>query len=395
MCSYHGWVYDVDGTCLDIPLPKGEEEEAEKFKATVCQGAYKAFERNGLVFAYMGPSEEEPPFPEWESDFTIHPDDELVPFSNFQHCNWLQVQDNAADQYHHIPLHTTAVVAGHEQGTTFGEVGAAPYLVRPDLQFFPVHNGTGMAWTSSRRVDDEKLFVRINHQALPNLSFHSYLFEDGTQKKHFSRLHMIRWTVPVDDTNSKMIGWRVIGPNIDPRDIGNKQLVGYENMDFLEGQVAMRRPDRQNYGQGELPPIPKNHRERDCYKDAQYAPGDYEVIITQRPIAVHALERPMKADGGVFLFRKLLRDAVTGNNKDASPEAIRAWLKDTGGAPNSYCSGHVLAVPVAKTQEEEVERRRDVARQIIDSLNASDGLKGVERDEFITGRLVEIENSNS
>lgn len=51
----------------------------------------------------------------------------MVPYSNFYPCNWLQVQDNAADQYHHIPLHSTAVVPGHEQGTTFGEAGAALY----------------------------------------------------------------------------------------------------------------------------------------------------------------------------------------------------------------------------------------------------------------------------
>ncbi|MBT5514643.1 MAG: Rieske 2Fe-2S domain-containing protein [Rhodospirillaceae bacterium] len=393
MCSYHGWVYDVDGTCLEVPAPTGEEEEAEKFRKSVCQGAYKAFERHGLVFAYMGPAEEAPPFPEWESDFSVHPDDELVPFSNFQHCNWLQVQDNAADQYHHIPLHTTAVVPGHEQGTTFGEAGAAPYLVRPDLQFFPVHNGTGMAWTSSRRVDDEKIFIRVNHQALPNLSFHSYLFEDGTEKKHFSRLHMIRWTVSVDDTNSKMIGWRVVGKNIDPREVGTKHLIGYETIDFLEGQVAMRRPERATYGQGEKPPIPKDHRDRDCYKDAQYAPGDYEVIITQRPIAVHALERPMKADGGVYLFRKLLREAVNGGNKDAAPEAIREWLKSVNATPNSYCSGHVLEVPAAETLEDEVKRRRDVARAVIDVLHDSDELKGAERTKMVTARLEEIEKT--
>ncbi len=314
-------------------------------------------------------------------------------FSNFQHCNWLQVQDNSADQDHHIPLHTTAVVPGHEQGTTFGEAGANPYLVRPDLQFFPVHEGRGMAWSSSRRIDDEKIFIRVNHQALPNLSFHSYLFEDGKEKKHFSRLHMIRWTVPVDNTNSKMIGWRVIGPNIDPRDIGNKSMVGYENMDFLEGQVAMRRQERKNYGQGELPPIPEDHRKRDCYKDAQYAPGDYEAIITQRPIAVHALENPMKADGGVYLFRKLLRDAVTGKNPAASAEAVRAWLEDMDGKPNSYCGGNVLEVPKAADLKEEVERRRAVAQAVIDATHESDGMTGAERESFIREKLAELEAS--
>jgi phenylpropionate dioxygenase-like ring-hydroxylating dioxygenase large terminal subunit len=103
MCCYHGFVFDVDGMCLEVPFPKGEEQEAARAKEKICQGAYKAFERDGLVFAYMGPPEEEPPFPDWENGFTVHPDDHLAAYSNFQTCNWLQVQDNSADQYHPPP----------------------------------------------------------------------------------------------------------------------------------------------------------------------------------------------------------------------------------------------------------------------------------------------------
>jgi nitrite reductase/ring-hydroxylating ferredoxin subunit len=395
MCCYHGFHWDVDGTCLDAPFPTGEEREAEAFRKTICQGAYKTFERNGLIFAYMGPPEEEPPFPEWEGDFTVHPDDELVPYSNWQHCNWLQVQDNAADQYHHIPLHTTAVVPGHFQGTTFGEAGAAPYLVRPDLQFFPIHEGRGMAWTSSRRVNSDRIFIRINHQVLPNVSFHTYLFEDGATRKHFSRMHMQRWTVPVDDVNSKMIGWRVVGPNIDTRGIigdHNKHLIGYETIDFLEGQVAMRRPERfGKYKPEDLPPIPANHRERSCYKDAQYAPGDYEAIISQRPIAIHALETPMKFDAGLYLFRKLLRDGVRGKNRAASPDGFRKWLESVGRAPNSYCCGNVLEVPEAPTIDEEVQRRRLLAKRLIDIITESDRLQGSSRTEFVKRKFAELE----
>lgn len=396
MCCYHGFQWDVDGTCIDAPFPVGEEKEAEAFRKTICQGAYKAFEFHGLVFAYMGPPEEEPPFPRWEDDFTVHPDDEFVPYSNWQHCNWLQVQDNAADQYHHTPLHSTAVVPGHSQGTTFGELGANPFMVRPDLQFFPVHEGRGMAWTSSRRVGPERIFIRINHQILPNISFHSYVFEDGAKRKHFSRVHLHRWTVPVDDVNSKMMGWRIVGPHIDPRGVigeDKKHLIGYESIDFLEGQVAMRRPERfGKYKPEDLPPIPPNHRERSCYKDAQYAPGDYEAVNSQRPIAVHALETPMKFDTGLYLFRKLLRDAIRGKNPSASPENFRTWLQGLGGAPNTYCSGNVLEIREAPTMEEEVPRRRQVAKRMIDTLTESDRLKGVERVEFIRQRLSAIES---
>jgi len=391
MCSYHGFRFDVDGSCLEVPMPTGEEEEGRRLAKTICQGAYKAIEQHGLVFAYMGPPEEEPPFPYWEEDFTCHSDDKLVAFSNVQTCNWLQVQDNAADQFHHTPLHTTAVIEGHEQGTTFGEAGAAAYVIRPDLQFFPVHEGRSMAWTSSRRVDDDYLFIRINHQILPNVSFHSYLFEDGKASKHFSRVHMYRWTVPIDDTTCKMIGWRAIGPNIDPRDVGNESLVGFEKIDFLEGQCGIRRPERATYDDDDLPVPPKHHRERDCYRDSQRAPGDYEATASQRPIAVHALENPMKFDGGVYLSRKQLRDAVTERNEKATGAGWKEWLESVDGKPNTYCSGNVLKVPIGDSAEEEVERRRVVAQRCIQAITDGDEMPSAERDAFIKDKMAEIE----
>ncbi len=394
-CCYHGMVFDVDGSCLHVPFPKGEENEADRYARSIQQGAYKAFERHGLVFAYMGPPEKEPPFPEWEGDFTVLPGDELVAYSNFQHCNWLQVQDNAADNFHPTALHAAKnVVGGHFQGTTFDEVGAASMEVAPDMQFIPVHQGRGLACAGARRVDKDRLFVRVQHQVLPNLSLHAYTSEDGSKKKHFSRFHIVRWTVPVDDENSKMIGWRVMGPGIDTRGIGRKDLVGYETIDFLEGQVAMRRPERfGKYALEDLPPIPTNHRERDNYKETQYAPGDYEAIISQRPIAVHALEHPTKFDAGLYLFRKLLRDALRGANPAADAEHFAAWLRELGGTPNSYCSGNVLDIPEGSTPEEEVARRRKVAKAVVAILTESDRMKGDARATFVKDKFAELEKT--
>lgn len=397
MCCYHGMVFDVDGTCLHVPFPKGEEEEGKKYAASIRQGAYKAFERNGLVFAYMGPPEEEPPFPEWEQNFTVAPTDELVAFSNFQHCNWLQVQDNAADNFHPTALHAAKnVVEGNFQGTTFDEVGAASMEVAPDMQFIPVQGGRSLACAGARRASKDNLFVRVQHQVLPNLSLHAYTSEDGLKPKHFSRFHIIRWTVPVDDVNSKMIGWRVMGPGIDTRGVGNKEMVGYETIDFLEGQVAMRRPERfGDYKLEDLPPIPSNHRARHNYKDCQYAPGDYEAIISQRPIAVHALENPTKFDAGVYMFRKMLRDAVRGINKEATPEGFAEWLVSFGGAPNSFCSGNVLEIPEVEDVAMEIQRRRQVTREIVRILTESEKMHGAEREEFVKKNMMQLERSFS
>ncbi len=394
-CCYHGMVFDVDGTCLHVPYPSGEDKEAQKFACSIQQGAYKAFERHGLVFAYMGPPDKEPPFPEWESNFTVAETDELVPYSNYQHCNWLQVQDNAADNYHPTALHAGKnVVGGAYQGTTFDEVGAASMEVAPDMQFVPIHQGRGLACAGARRVNKDRLFVRVQHQVLPNLSLHAYTSEDGSARKHFSRFHIIRWTVPIDDTNSKMIGWRVMGPSIDTRGICDKSLVGYESIDFLEGQVAMRRPERfGEYKLEDLPPIPDNHRERANYKDAQKAPGDYEAIISQRPIAVHALEHPTKFDAGLYAFRKMLRDAVRGANPAAEAANFAEWLRTVDAAPNSYCSGNVLEIAEGSTPEEEVARRRKVAKAVVAILTESDKMKGDARDTFVKEKFAELEKT--
>jgi hypothetical protein len=260
--------------------------------------------------------------------------------------------------------------------------------VPPDMQFIPVHGGRGLACAGARRSDDDHMYIRVQHQVLPNLSLHAYTSEDGHRKKLFGRFHMIRWTVPVDDLNTKMVGWRVMGPGIDTRGIGDKRMVGYETIDFLEGQVAMRRPERfGQYKLEDMPPIPSDHRARESYKDCQYAPGDYEAIVSQRPIAVHALENPTKFDAGLYMFRKLLRDAVRGSNPKAGPEEFAAWLRDCGGEPNSYCSGNVFELPVGRTTEEEVTLRRHLARRVVDIISESDSLKGDERAGFVKQKL--------
>jgi len=190
------------------------------------------------------------------------------------------------------------------------------------------------------------------------------------------------------------VGWRVMGPGIDTRGIGDKGMVGYETIDFLEGQVAMRRPERfGKYKLEDMPPIPSDHRARENYKECQYAPGDYEAIISQRPIAVHALENPTKFDAGVFLFRKLLRDAVRGTNAAANPRNFAEWLAEVGGAPNSYCSGNVFEIPEGATVEEEVAQRRKVTRQIVSIITESESLKGEERAAFVREKLDLLEHS--
>jgi nitrite reductase/ring-hydroxylating ferredoxin subunit len=58
-CVYHGFEYDVDGNCLDMPNVPPQYDYKNKIKAK----AYKTLERNGLIWVYMGPRTEPPGLP--------------------------------------------------------------------------------------------------------------------------------------------------------------------------------------------------------------------------------------------------------------------------------------------------------------------------------------------
>src|SRR4051794_22064983 len=111
-CCYHGWLYDAQGQCLEMPC------ETEEFRTAmdVWQPAYPTHEYGGLVFAYMGPPGTEPLFPHYD---IIDPDkgEDVVlrgmrlwgdyAVGMVKDCNWLQHWENIVDPWHLVMLHQT------------------------------------------------------------------------------------------------------------------------------------------------------------------------------------------------------------------------------------------------------------------------------------------------
>src|SRR3984893_4474558 len=60
-CVYHGWKFDVDGTCIDMPNEPAESDFRTKVKAV----AYPSAEWGGFVWIYMGPSDRQPALPNY------------------------------------------------------------------------------------------------------------------------------------------------------------------------------------------------------------------------------------------------------------------------------------------------------------------------------------------
>ena len=101
-CIYHGWKFDVAGTCLDMPNVTPQQDFKHKVKAK----AYQAVERAGVVWVYMGTRAEAPPLPGLE--ILDVPDDEVKVSFIQRDCNYLQALEGDIDSSHFGFLH-----AGH------------------------------------------------------------------------------------------------------------------------------------------------------------------------------------------------------------------------------------------------------------------------------------------
>ena len=100
-CVYHGWKFDVEGNCVDLPnVPEGET-----FKAKVQLQSYPVVEAGDLLWAYMGPADKKPPMPgfDWLGLPSTH---RYV--KKFQlECNYLQAMEGDYDASHASFLHST------------------------------------------------------------------------------------------------------------------------------------------------------------------------------------------------------------------------------------------------------------------------------------------------
>src|SRR6201987_3521079 len=58
-CVYHGWKFDVTGACLEMP----NEPPEYRFNKKVRTTASPTREYGGIIWAYLGPPDRQPPLP--------------------------------------------------------------------------------------------------------------------------------------------------------------------------------------------------------------------------------------------------------------------------------------------------------------------------------------------
>ena len=313
-CCYHGWVFDVDGRCLETP----GEPAGSRLRERVCQGAYPTHEFTGLIFAYLGPPDRQPAFPLYDS-YAV-PGHTLMPAAKFAlPCNWLQVKDNSMDPVHTAFLH--ALSSGYQFTAAFGAV--------PELDW--VLTEAGMVYIATRRVG-QLVWVRVCDFMPPNVHQFTREIEEASTEKPASRPVIIRWAVPNDDTGTTNFELAQVDPT----------------WGLTPEQVA-----RPGFGQADDRP----------YAERQRFPADFDAQSSQRTIAVHALEHLAYTDRGVIMLRRIVRDgirAVAGGGDPYGTERL------DGKVIRTFTQDLVLRIPPAPTPEADRRLLRATGRRVVE-----------------------------
>lgn len=99
-CPYHGWKYDVDGQCVEVPSEPEESGYCQKIKLN----SYPCVEQGGIIWTYMGHESEKPPLPQYEWNL-VPPENRFVS-KRWQECNYLQAMEGGIDSSHVSFLHS-------------------------------------------------------------------------------------------------------------------------------------------------------------------------------------------------------------------------------------------------------------------------------------------------
>lgn len=188
-CCYHGWLFRIDGECLEQPC----EPNGGARKEVARQPWYPTQEKYGLVFAYFGPADKQPQMPKFSHMDTLAEGESYeVDNSGFGGyadynapsivpCNWLQDFENVMDPYHVQVLHSTF------SGVQFSE----KFISMPKVEWS--YTEDGVVYHAYRTLDNGGKLTRVNSVFMPNISAVPRVDASEGQAPGLG------WYVPVDD----------------------------------------------------------------------------------------------------------------------------------------------------------------------------------------------------
>jgi phthalate 4,5-dioxygenase oxygenase subunit len=184
-CVYHGWKFDVNGNCVDMPSVPTHQD----FKDKVHAKAYRTAERYGLVWVYMGENQGNPPeLPKIEANMVA--DNEIWCLQ--RDCNWLQALEGDIDTSHVGFLHVGALTVDD----LAEDHPMRPTIVNRAPEYVVSNTAWGTMYGGYRQNDDGQRSWRVAHFMFP--------FWTQTPNNRFGTRAIARAWVPMDDEHSML-----------------------------------------------------------------------------------------------------------------------------------------------------------------------------------------------
>ncbi|HKT17285.1 MAG TPA: Rieske 2Fe-2S domain-containing protein, partial [Stellaceae bacterium] len=187
-CVYHGWKFDVEGNCVDLP----SEPEGSPMKAGIKLAAYPTYERAGVVWAYLGPKETMPQPPDYE--WMRAPATHRYISKTYEACNYLQALEGGLDTAHSSYLHNLKL--GNTSLPRLRDRAPRLEVQRTDYGYY---------YVSTRQLGEDGSYVRLYHYVMPHQQMRGGI-NGVLGRNDVPKLDGHLW-VPIDDEQTYVYNW--------------------------------------------------------------------------------------------------------------------------------------------------------------------------------------------
>jgi phthalate 4,5-dioxygenase oxygenase subunit len=302
-CPFHGWLFDVNGKCLETPAEPDDSNLCSNLK----HKAYPVVEKSGILFAFLGPSEP-PAFPHF--DCFVAPESHTFAFKGLIDCNWLQSLEVGIDPVHTSFLHRFFHDEDPNQG--YGKVFRDTSIdsdmpmscimrefTRPQIEIEPT--AFGFRVVTLRRINDKDTHVRVTNLLFPN-AFVIPMSREMT---------ITQWHVPVDDDKHY---WYAIftsfGTAVNKDEMRRQRLALYQLPDYIPN-----RNKSNDYG------FDPHEQEHDTFTGmgADINVHDQWACESMGAIQDRTQEHLGTTDKAISAYRRLLRQSIEQAGKGERP----------------------------------------------------------------------------
>src|SRR6201991_5322805 len=311
-CPYHGWKFDADGACTDMP----SEPPTSVFKDNVRITAYPTHESGGIVWTYMGPADTMTPFRDFGTD-SLEPE-HVQATKMHSTCNWVQAMEGNLDTSHISWLHQFNGVddipddgsdkpgyPSNPMSWKFWRHDRAPRLEVEDTWY-------GFKYVGIRDTPNGHTHVRMSAFCSP--------YNTVVASVPFSTQHGL--FVPVDDYNT----WRYsFSTRVNPglQEVGGTNLFALSPFEFgpaevgRNGIIPRRYTAENDYG------IDRAEQRDVTYSGVrEFISQDFMVTESMGPIYDRTQERLGTSDKAIIRMRRLLMAAAKSVAEGGEPPAV-------------------------------------------------------------------------